>query len=260
MSRTVWVVAGSPDTIRRRLWIAFLSRDNCFISGRSAAAIHQFTGFVHPTRPEITIPYSGDGRSVVARVTRSQFFNTTERITVDDLTVASAPETLFTTAPWIGPRRTARVADDLVMRDGENLARMQEIYLRYQGHRMRGMATLRPIILARSRHGYVPSESELETLAWEILEGGNIPDLVRQAPLPWAPTAGRVDLFVPTWRLIIELDGRTWHTKTEDFEADRLRDNAAAAAGYAVMRFTWDALTTDPDQCLRTVEAFGKRV
>jgi len=89
-SRTVWVVAGSPDTIRRRLWIAFLSRDNCFISGRSAAAIHQFTGFVHPTRPEITIPYSGDGRSVVARVTRSQFFNTTERITADDLTVASS--------------------------------------------------------------------------------------------------------------------------------------------------------------------------
>ncbi|MDH5503208.1 MAG: endonuclease domain-containing protein [Acidimicrobiia bacterium] len=258
-SRTIWVVAGSPDTIHRRLWIAALSRDDCFISGRSAAAIHQFNRFVHPNMPEITIPYSGDGRSRTARVTRSQFFKTTAVLDIDGLPVATAPETVFVTAPWISPRRTARIVDDLVLRNPDALAELQDIYLRYQGHRMRGMATMRPIILEISAGGYVPTESELEAVAWEIFAEADLPGLARQAPLPWAPTAGRVDLYVPDWRLIIELDGRLWHSKTEDFERDRARDNAATAAGYNVLRFTWEALVSDPASCLRTVLAFGSR-
>lgn len=258
-SRTIWIVAGSPDTTNRKLWIAFLSRYECFISGRSAAAIHQFSGFVHPAMPEITVPYTGDGRSRTARVTRSQFFNTTARISVDGLAVATAPETIFVTAPSISPRRTERIVDDLILRDQDALAELQNIYLRYQGHRMRGMATMRPIILERSAEGYVPTESELEAVAWETFAEAGIPGLARQSPLPWAPTAGRVDLYVPDWRLIIELDGRLWHSKTEDFERDRGRDNAATAAGYSVLRFTWEALTSQPANCLRTVQAFGSR-
>ena len=237
-----------------------LSRNDCFISGRSAAAIHEFSGFVHPAMPEITIPFTGDGRSRTARVTRSQFFNTTARVTIDGLAVATAPETVFVTAAWVSPRRSERIVDDLILRDRETLGELQNIYLRYQGHRMRGMATMRPIILERSVHGYVPTESELEAVAWETFAEAGIPGLVRQSPLPWAPTAGRVDLYVPDWRLIIELDGRMWHSKTEDFERDRARDNAATAAGYGVLRFTWDALTSDPAYCLRTVLAFGSRV
>lgn len=258
-TKTIWVVAGSPDTIHRRLWIAFLSRDECFISGRSAAAIHQFNGFVDPVVPEVTISYSGDGRSRVARITRSQFFKATAWVDVNGLAVATASETAFVIAPWISPRRTARIVDDLLLRDRDALGELQNIYLRYQGHRMRGMATMRPIILERSAQGYVPTESELEMVAWETFADADIPDLVRQSPLPWAPMAGRVDLYVPEWRLIIELDGRMWHSKTEDFERDRARDNAATAAGYGVLRFTWEALTSDPDKCLRTVEAFGSR-
>ncbi len=257
--KTVWTVAGSPNTVQRQLWTAFLSKDQCFISGRSAAAIHQFSGFIQPRLPEITIPYSGDARSRVARVTRSQFFPTTRRVTLGGLEVAAPAETLFVVAQWVDPQRTNRITDDLLMRDPTALAEIQEIYLRYQGHRMRGMATLRPIILERSGQGYVPPESELEALAWRVFSEATIPEMQRQAPLPWAPGAGRVDLFVEAWKLIVELDGRTWHTKTEDFERDRSRDNAAVAAGFAVLRFTWEALTNDPARCVRTIEEFGRR-
>lgn len=195
----------------------------------------------------------------MARVTRSQFFSTTGRVTLDGLEVARPAETLFVIAQWVDRLRSARIADDLLMRDPAALAEMQEIYLRYQGHRMRGMATLRPIILERSGQGYVPPESELEALAWRVFGEARIPEMQRQTPLPWAPGAGRVDLFIEAWKLIIELDGRTWHTKTEDFERDRSRDNAAVAAGFAVLRFTWEALTNDPARCVRTIEEFGRR-
>ena len=45
------------------------------------------------------------------------------------------------------------------------------------------------------------------------------------------------------WALVIEADGRAWHTRVEDFERDRRRDAEAAAAGYLTLRFTHHQLT-----------------
>jgi very-short-patch-repair endonuclease len=39
--------------------------------------------------------------------------------------------------------------------------------------------------------------------------------------------------------VIVEADGRTWHTRLEDFERDRQRDAEAAAAGFQTLRFTY---------------------
>ncbi len=259
IGKTVFAMAGSPDTVWRQLWIAYLSKDACLVSGRSAAAVHRLSGASHPVFPEITIPYSGDGRSSIARITRSQFFNAVSSIVVEGLEVSSVPETIFMVAQWLGPRRTTRLVDDLLIREPRAIAELEQIFVRYQGHRMRGMATMRPIIAERAGLTYSPTESELEAVAWDLFIDAGIPNLWRQSPLPWAPAAGRVDLFVPAWGLIIELDGRRWHTKTEDFERDRSRDNAATASGYAVMRFTWDALTKEPKKCLSLVHEFGSR-
>jgi very-short-patch-repair endonuclease len=68
--------------------------------------------------------------------------------------------------------------------------------------------------------------------------------VVRQAPWPWdeAPD-GAVDAFIPASGIILEADGRRWHTRVQDFERDRWRDNQAAAQGLRVLRFTWLHLT-----------------
>ena len=47
---------------------------------------------------------------------------------------------------------------------------------------------------------------------------------------------GRVDLLVEG-RLIVELDGRTWHDDPAAFARDRRRDAAAAASRYRTLRF-----------------------
>lgn len=49
---------------------------------------------------------------------------------------------------------------------------------------------------------------------------------------------------------MIEADGRNWHTKQEDFDSDRGRDNALAARGIQVLRFTYDMLVDEPAKCL----------
>ena len=47
-------------------------------------------------------------------------------------------------------------------------------------------------------------------------------------------------------RLIVELDGRTWHDTALAFERDRARDRRPAAAGWTVIRVTWRQLRDDP--------------
>ena len=123
------------------------------------------------------------------------------------------------------------------------------------------MAKLRPILLERLNDASAaPTESALEALAEDILRGVELPPVVRQAPIPWAPESGRIDLLIPEWRLIIELDGRRWHARTEAFESDRRRDNSAVAAGYSVLRFTWRMLTAEPDRCVSLILEAGDRV
>ena len=56
------------------------------------------------------------------------------------------------------------------------------------------------------------------------------------------PVNGRVDFAYPQIRLIIELDGRAWHSTLEAFESDRMRDNHAQLAGWRVLRITYRML------------------
>jgi very-short-patch-repair endonuclease len=53
---------------------------------------------------------------------------------------------------------------------------------------------------------------------------------------------GRVDMMIGR-RLIIELDGWTFHQSRESFEADRRRDALLTALGYRVLRFTYRQVT-----------------
>ena len=68
-----------------------------------------------------------------------------------------------------------------------------------------------------------------------------------------------VDTFIADWGLVLEVDGRNYHTRKADFERDRRRDNAAAAMGLVVLRFTWSMLVDDFDYCRETLLATGRQ-
>lgn len=53
--------------------------------------------------------------------------------------------------------------------------------------------------------------------------------------------------------MVIEADGRRWHTRERDFVKDRRRDNLAVENGYVVLRFTFDDLSRSVDQARSTV-------
>jgi len=258
-SRT-FIVNGAPTTHLQACAVALLSRRKSFLSGRTAAWLRSFEGVAPPTRPEVTVPSTVSGRSSAATIRRSQHFRHIGVGDVHGLTTATAVETVFRMAEYVNSRRLTRMIDSLLIADGESAVELGDVYIRHQGERLRGMTRLRPVLLDRLDHsGSAPTESELEALAEEILREVELPPMVRQAPIPWSPGLGRVDLFIPDWRLIVELDGRRWHTRTENFEADRRRDNAAVAAGYSVLRFTWKMLIAEADRCIGQILDAGAR-
>lgn len=59
-----------------------------------------------------------------------------------------------------------------------------------------------------------------------------------------------VDFLWRAERLIVEVDGHRYHASKRAFENDRRRDAVLAAAGYTVMRVTWDQLTHEHEAVL----------
>ena len=84
----------------------------------------------------------------------------------------------------------------------------------------------------------------------------------RRAELPqpvaneWVKTeAGdvQVDFAWRDLRLVVETDGRRYHTDEWSFEEDRRRDAELKLAGWEVQRFTWRQLVDKLEWVLRTL-------
>jgi very-short-patch-repair endonuclease len=75
--------------------------------------------------------------------------------------------------------------------------------------------------------------------------------LIRTARLPAPSTNARlhgleVDFLWPEQRLVVEVDGFTFHGDRAAFERDRERDATLVASGFRVIRVTWRQLVDQP--------------
>lgn len=256
LDHNVFAIAGTPDSWHRTLTAAVLSRPEAYVTGRSAAHLHGFPGFPK-SRPEILAPFKGNARSSLALVIRTRLFDKVAYDAVGGFRATTPAETLLT----LGYREPLSVIERLVDHclTARNL-RIQDfdpILDRLEGARVRGLPGLRRIVAERDFDSYQPPTSELERLLYMVLDHPEIPEYTRQLPIAYPSRRATVDAFVGSWALIIEADGRRWHTKAQDFEVDRARDNAAAAAGFLTVRFTYSMLVNDPDGCRETLIKTG---
>ncbi|MGH9247572.1 MAG: type IV toxin-antitoxin system AbiEi family antitoxin domain-containing protein [Acidimicrobiales bacterium] len=240
----VYGIAGHPMTWRRRLKAAELGTPDSAIAGFAAAALHELTDF-RPGRPEIVLFPGVICRHPTLTVHRQAGFATT---VVDGIRATTIAQTLFDVAPRVDLLRLERALDDALVAGRLTVAQLEERLAFYEGSRRAGVPRLRGLTGERSAEGWVPPASELEAHLYAMLDRlRSRPRYIRQAAWPWRPDAdGRVDAFLPDQSLIVEGDGRIWHTRIRDFDRDRWRDNQAAAKGLRVMRFTYVHLTQFP--------------
>ena len=253
----VYASAAAPATWERQLRAAHLSRPNTLVTGRSAALLEGFAN-VAPSKPEIIIPFTGNARSPLARVVRSRHYDLVAHKPLDGMRVTTLPETLLILGYANPPGLIERWIDDLIAGHRLSAAEFDPIFARLTGARVRGLVPLRRIITERDRDSYQPPTTELERLLYRLLDRDELPSYSRQLPFQFDRIRATVDAYIEEWRVILEADGRRWHTRKADFERDRERDNAAAARGIQVIRFTYRMLKSDSDACAKTLISVGR--
>ena len=60
-------------------------------------------------------------------------------------------------------------------------------------------------------------------------------------------------------QVAIELDGYEFHSDRPAFTYDRIRQNDLAAAGYTVLRFSYDAVRCDTLRCVQQLQALLRK-
>jgi len=172
---------------------------------------------------------------------------------IKGLPVTTVARTLFDLAAVAGEERLGRSMDDAHVSGLCRVADVQALYEELRRRGKRGMKRLGELLALRGP-GYVPPESVLERKLLTALDDPRLPTPVRQYELPWRERAHeRVDLAFLDQQIIVEGDGRRWHTRMDQMAADRRRDREALNHGWRPYRFVWEEITQDPAMVCDTI-------
>ncbi len=240
----LYLVSGYSASTRGLL-VAATATLGAVVSHESAAEIHGFPG----TKRGIAV--------VTVRVRKTYRFpdvvvhqltdlTDDQIVEVEALPVTSPIRTGVDLAARMGPHSIGRIIDHIVLQGQGTLDEVCDLVLKLARHGKPGMKCMHKVLEARAGGSFL-GESQLEAMALRLFREWDLPEPVPQLALPWRSSVnGRVDFAYPEVRLIIELDGRAWHTTLEAFESDRMRDNHAQLAGWRVLRITYRMLKDNP--------------
>lgn len=248
LHRGVYAVGHTHVTVRGR-WIAALLAigPGAVLSHRSAAAILDLQASVG-NRVDVTAP--GRGRRPRSGIARHQVRElVSEDVTRrDGLPVTSVARTLLDLGDTLHPAQLARTferADQLRILDFDAMERVLA-----RGVGRRGVPTLAKLT-AGERAPPADTRSALEQRFVELCRDGGLP-----APALNVLVAGyAVDAVWLSDRLVVELDGYTYHRSRRTFEADRVRDAALQLAGFKVLRVTHRRLEAEPGNVLEMLRS-----
>ena len=253
--RRVLTLAGSPATWRQRLRIGlFIGGVAAAVSRYSALSLHGLRAFPDAD-VDIVVPHP---RHVTAggirfhqvtdlegsHVTTARGLRVTrpERALVDCSSVMSVPRLGLVFDEAVTGRLTS------VERVADHLAQVARPGKRRLGH----IAT----VLDERGETTGVAQSVLEADVLRLLAGHGIERPVTQFVHP-APcrSVNFVDCAWPLIRLILEIDGRSWHSRVQDLVRDQERDMKAVAEGWQVLRIRSELIRRDRMGVVRDISA-----
>jgi very-short-patch-repair endonuclease len=252
LGQGVYRVAGTVRTWQQDLAALTLAAGpGAAASHRSAAALLGIPGFSARV-VEVTTPRPRYRRTPAGRVHRSRLLPPDHLTVMQGIVTTRVARTLVDLAGVLSPGRTERAVENC-LRDGMvsiDALRGMTDELAKRGRT--GIRLMRELLAERS-DGYVAPASELEARFLRVVRRAGLPEPVRQLDVGDGAWVGRVDFAYPLAGVLIELDGRRYHSAKLDLESDRLRDNRLMAAGWRVLRVTWPQLHGRPDEVVALV-------
>jgi very-short-patch-repair endonuclease len=209
-------------------------------SGLAAAWWHGLTKFA-PDIVEVTVPRDSNGRCRDGSRLRRRDLKPVDIVERRGLRVTELALTVVEAS--VRQRGAAKIMDSALQHRVE-LRGLWNAHLRNKG-RYGSPAARR--LLQTAEDG---ARSEAERLLIRLLRANKITGWRANYPL-----AGyRIDVAFPKQKVAIEVDGLAFHSEAEDFQADRVRQNAIALLGWQVLRFTWLDLTAYPERVLAEIK------
>jgi hypothetical protein len=238
-----YVMAGSQRTYEQKVMAACLASGGV-ASHRCAAALFRLRG-CRWGLVEVTVEGSRAPRLTGVVTHRAQRLQCT---TIGVIPV-TMPAQIAVDLAAVAPHLVGGALADLLVRVTSLRSVVEAVRAAGGG---RGVISLR-----REVDGYLagkqPTESALEDAFLALLSRHGIPEPHRQYQPSWEPRR-RVDFARPEDRLLIELDGRLWHTSASDRERDRAKDERAAAQGWRTERITWIDIHDTPARVIERLE------
>ena len=251
----VYGVAAVPDSYPTRLWAAVLAvGGSAVVSRQAAAALHGIAGYP-PLPLVVSVPHGAHPRVRGVTIHQARDFSSTDHTIHQPsaLAVTSVVRTVVDLAAVVtGPKLRHTVAEVLSMR----MATLAELGAGLAAVARPGKPGVRKLAAALDEvgPGKALPRSRLERLLYAALASGHLPRPVLQHPFPGRmDVEGCVDGAYPDVRLILEADGRRWHTRVRDLRRDHERDAQAARAGWQTLRFLHEHLAGDPAGVCATV-------
>lgn len=190
--------------------------------------------------PQIVVPRSGTNRSGIADIRQSGHLPAVDVCVVDGIRSLTLARTVCELVPVVGPASAGRLITSALSHPGLTESELQacDMSLARRG---------RPgVQLRRSRLGlYLTGEdTDLTVLERQFLlsyHRAGLPAIKAQFRPPWFDgVRGIADFGLDGWRVIIEVDGRAWHSSIAARDEDAKRDRRAVRHGWRVLRFSWD--------------------
>jgi hypothetical protein len=226
--------------------------EGAVVSHGTAAAFHGLWD-KFPALIDVTVPVEAGRKIDGVRCRRCRYPEPEEVEVRYGIAVTTVARTLVDLAGMVGMKTLRKTVGRAAMRRKLNLQAV-DIAIHNAKRRRRLKALELALVPYRTKDGKVPNvRSDFETLVLpELVEMG----LMRPGCNVWLHIEGErflVDFLWEQARVIVETDGRETHETPTAFQDDRRRDQFLAAAGYRVLRVTWDQIHGEREAVLRRV-------
>lgn len=182
------------------------------------------------------------GRHLPIRIHRAYSLRPDEVTTRAGLPVTTVVRTLYDLAAVADVDDVERALADSLARRLTDRAGLLSAVDRYAGRR--GARRVR--FLLDAGRGVARTRSEAEARFVRLIRRARL-----RAPETNTLVAGyEVDFYWRSERLVVEVDGKAFHSSADSFERDRRRDAVLMAAGNRVMRVTWRQIVKEPEALL----------
>ncbi|MGI9627910.1 MAG: type IV toxin-antitoxin system AbiEi family antitoxin domain-containing protein [Longimicrobiales bacterium] len=236
--RGVYLSGSVPGRYHREMAAILACGDKAVVSHTTAARLWELLSSQTSRRSiEVSVPYHIRGPSAGVRIHRVAPLPPDEVGRRHQLPVTRPARTLLDLAAVVRPAELERM-----MGRGERLGVFRprdatRLLRRYPSRT--GTPALRAVLGIANGPAFLRSEAEAQFLA--LIRTGGI-----AKPETNVVVEGlEVDALWRRNRVVVEIDGFTYHGHRVAFERDRHRDAKLHAAGYRVLRFTWRQITEE---------------